>query len=264
MPNMIDDYDLVEQLVAETLESWDSLSRGKIDWSNKKWAVDTWARIFKEKVATQVRDMLGGLVLANRRSCMGRFALTFNAYLYYAIVTRDTQLFESIIASVANKKASLPEVYDNEYLQKCQLSKIDEVYDREIRALWKTYEIHGKTQRPSGSIVNSKVHAECFHDVCTSPSTSPIDFINNPAEVQKIYVSEKRGEMIYVWSFCLYDLVARVVQTNPINPYTGEQFEEQTLSNVSGRFQVEVSMFSRGQREVATKVPSYLPFLKPV
>ena len=257
MTSNLDDYDLVEQIIAETLETWDCLPQGKLDWVSRKWAVETWARIFKEQVLTNVHNVLGGVVLANRHSCMGRFALNFNAYLAYAFTTRDEPLLEQVL-SIADKPEALPEVYDNEYMQKCQISRVDQVFNQEIKALWMTYQKLGADVKSAGRIVNSRVHAECFHDVCmTSGSKVEIDFLNNPAEVQKIYLSERHHGKIYVWSFDLYDLIRLIVQEKSINPYNGEHFEASTLSHLAKRFQVEISMYTRGRAAVAAKVPSY-------
>jgi hypothetical protein len=273
MTSNLDDYDLVEQIIAETLETWDCLPQGKLDWVSRKWAVETWARIFKDQVLINVHNVLAGVVLANRHSCMGRFALNFNAYLAYAFTTRDEPLLEQVL-SIADKPEALPEVYDNEYMQKCQISRVDQVFNQEIKALWMTYQKLGAIRsadvnprvfgelgsdvKSAGRIVNSRVHAECFHDVCTTPGSKvEIDFLNNPAEVQKIYLSERHHGKIYVWSFDLYDLIRLIVQEKPINPYNGEHFEASTLSHLAKRFQVEISMFTRGRAAVAAKVPSY-------
>ena len=257
MTSNLDDYDLVEQIIAETLETWDCYSHSKLDWVSRKWAVETWARIFKEQVQINVHNVLGGIVLANRHSCMGRFALNFNAYLAYAFTTRDESLLGKILG-IADKHEALPEVYDNEYMQKCQINQVDKVFNQEIKALWMTYQKLAASVKSTGRIVNSRVHAECFHDVCTTQGSKvEIDFLNNPADVQKIYLSERHHEKIYVWSFDLYDLIRLIVQDKPINPYNGEPFQASTLSHLAKRFQVEISMYTRGRAAVAAKVPSY-------
>jgi hypothetical protein len=253
-----EEYDLVEQIVAETLETWDCLPQGKLDWVNRKWAVETWSIIFKDQVSINVRNVLAGVVLANRHSCLGRFALSFNAYLHYAFTTRDESLLKKVL-SVADQKEALPEVYDNQYLQRCQIERIDQVLNQEIKALWMTYQKKGINVGSDGSIVNSSIHAECFRDVCKSEGPGPkmkIDFVNNPAEVRKIYLSEFHNDKIYVWSFDLYELIRLIVQKRPINPYNNEEFEPQTLSHLAKRFQVEISMYARGKAEVAAKVPT--------
>lgn len=83
-----------------------------------------------------------------------------------------------------------------------------------------------------------------------------IDFVNNPAEVRKIYLSELHNQKIYVWAFDLYELIRLTTQKRPINPYNNEQFQEKTLSHLAKRFQVEISMYTRGKAEVAAKVPT--------
>ena len=272
MTSNLDDYDLVEQIIAETLETWDCYSHSKLDWVSRKWAVETWARIFKEQVLINVHNALGGIVLANRHSCLGRFALNFNAYLAYAFTTQNESLLTKVLG-IADKHEALPEVYDNEYMQKCQIGQVDKVFNQEIKALWMTYQKQAANVESSGTtphhresrgvgapgrIVNSEVHAECFHDVCTTPGSKvEIDFLNNPAEVQKIYLSERHDDKIYVWSFDLYDLIRRIVQEKPINPHNGKPFQPSTLSHLAKRFQVEISMYTRGRAAVAAKVPSY-------
>ena len=180
------------------------------------------------------------LVLANRRSGCGQFALTFNNKLTKCMVSRSETDLNSLLN--ADLETIFPEVVSNTQLNPQQKELVLGNLKTEMLALNMTMDTllsSNTIYSQNKSILGENAHIQCFGNVCMYESKLTTSVNQMPSVVSVVTNDSTHIPIIYM--FPLVQLITLIVMRG-VNPYTQTKFSQETVSMINKRYPVEVAI----------------------
>jgi hypothetical protein len=180
------------------------------------------------------------LILANRRSGCGQFALTFNNKLSKCVSSRS----ETELSNLMNARLQdiMPEVSSNTQLNTQQQELVLGNLKTEMLALNMTMDtlLSSSTIYPQNqSILGDSTHVQCYGNVCTHESKLTTSVNQMPTVVTVL--TNDTGRIPIIYMFPLVQLITLIVMGG-INPYTQAKFSHKTAAMITKRYPIEVCM----------------------
>jgi len=236
-------FQIVKSTIKEILLSSDS----ELPAENIEWAITVWLKIYDE-LSNSPETLYKGLVLANRKCLVGKFAIIFNHYLYSAINKKNTSSLRSLLMT-----SSFPELEDNKLLSVSDKDVVSKSLKEEMMALNLMME---KAVRDDSvtTLINSDLHHICKNDVCTINNGNS-RFSYGPVKNFK-YVSENVDGNVQVYPFKLIELISILSNPNIINPFTNKPFSDSIGENLKVQYHIEISLYCKSQEILNKKIYS--------
>ena len=181
------------------------------------------------------------IVLANRKSGCGQFALTFNNKLTKIASSRSESDFEAFITS--DLGIIMPEVVLNSHLSNEQKEMVFSNLKTEMLALNMTMDTllsSSKVHSSKESILGSRQHLQCFGNVCTYESKLTMS-VNQMPSVVSVVTRDNNSPVSIIYMFPLVQLIT-LMAVSGNNPYTGSKFSDVTIKTITNRYKIESSM----------------------
>jgi hypothetical protein len=233
------------RVITETLTTGLRAPYSKLRSQDLQWGFENWLREY-ENLKLNPDVLYTGLVLANRESAVGKFAIIFNTYLYEAIEFRDVSKLKKALHQVP-----FPELFDNPRLSKSNLDRLKQTLKHEKLSLNLTIEkILTATMIPD-AILNTPIHTQSYKDVCIRGLGGQVGSLENlcfheTSERSLIYVSDTDTSVgnIHVWCFNLLQLVA-LITLKQTNPYTNNPFTDRVTQVLRNKYFIEIQMYQQ-------------------
>jgi hypothetical protein len=247
-------------VIKETLQTGARAPYSKLTEEDLEWGLKSWLTHY-DALINSPEALYTGLILANRESAVGKFAVIFNTYLYAAITTRNESDFKNVL-----NRVPYPELFDNPLLSSDNVQRLTETFKREKLSLNLTIEKALSAPNLVSQIINTETHSQCYKDVCIKglggesldeaalqfyeTSARPIVFISDKDDP----VAEDIGHQypIHVWCFNLLQLVALIALNRP-NPYTDSPFRSSITEMLSNKYSIEIKMYRRSVQLLTAK-----------
>jgi hypothetical protein len=189
----------------------------------------------------------------------GRFSLTFNRDLDSHIIAGKSERLSILIMTAGNKKA-WPELYENSYLSKEDITIIDEMTNREYYAILNTIETAEclttmeeilpwkETEDRKFTVSDDKIHynsiySKCYNNVCLSESEQKGKIISLNSEIPKVaYVADTYSDSYEKYCFPMMELIERLAAGNYINQQSGKRFSDRAISQLLEKYRKEIAM----------------------
>lgn len=242
LPRHVEVWTLV---IRETLATGARVPYSKLQSEDLQWGFEHWLQEY-EALKSTPEILYTGLVLANRESAVGKFAIIFNTYLYAAIGSRDVSNFRKVLHQVP-----FPELLDNKALSGQTLDRLKQTLQRERLSLNLTIEKALTASELEVPILNTSIHTQCYKDVCLRGLGGEVEksedlYFHETSARPLIYVSDIDDQIgnVHVWCFNLLQLVA-LITLKQYNPYTNQPFTTQTTARLRAKYAIEIQMYQR-------------------
>jgi hypothetical protein len=242
LPRHVEVWTLV---IRETLATGARAPYSKLQSEDLQWGFEHWLQEY-EALKSTPEILYTGLVLANRESAVGKFAIIFNTYLYAAIGSRDVSNFRKVLHQVP-----FPELLDNKALSGQTLDRLKQTLQRERLSLNLTIEKALTASELEVPILNTSIHTQCYKDVCLRGLGGEVEksedlYFHETSARPLIYVSDIDDQIgnVHVWCFNLLQLVA-LITLKQYNPYTNQPFTTQTTARLRAKYAIEIQMYQR-------------------
>lgn len=230
---------VVRQTITEVLNSSETDPGYELKPESIEWAIGAWMISYDSLKV--IPDLLyRGLVLANRKSHVGRFAIVFNRRLYKAVAKKSGSAFFEVL-----RTAPFPELDDNPNLSDDEKAAIKGSLKEEMLSLNLMLEAALRDSTVT-SLIDSEMHKKCRDNVCIATGGDS-RFAYGPTKITCL-VSEPCVELqcctAAVYSFNTLTLVS-LLAFKKANPYTEAPFDPKLLESLQKTYSVEIRMVKR-------------------
>lgn len=201
------------------------------------------------------------LLLLSKTTTTGKYALTYHRMTNQALKQHDVKMLKRLINQSIEE--SLPEVFDNPYLNEEERQRVLDVIVREYDAMKNAIYYH--SQQPDASFMTCDIHEqfvdydesdqnvksstllcgcyakECIeHDVISSVTTpTSIRFIEHHTRHSDNPVYNK------IYQFDIEELLPILSQKKLINPRNGKPFNKSSVDLLRKRLNIELKLYKR-------------------
>lgn len=206
-----------------------------------EWMTQMWIKHY-DKIRENPKHYYMTLLLLNRNTHSGRFALVYNDLIYAMVEKRKEKEFVKLLLY-----PEFPELFDNKYLDANEKKHLEKMFYSELKSLnllMKFYENSKKIE-----LIPSKTYNECFLQVSMMENNdSELELMKYASFESPTFATlaeyNENTDTYHMYSFDLLDLITLIVfQEN--NFYTNKPFSEQNIENVLGKYSTEVKMVKR-------------------
>lgn len=211
------------------------------------------------------------LIQVYKLSNTGRFSLSYNMDLDRHIIGRVGNRIEKLVRFGKTREA-WPELYTNSELNESDIKVVERMSNREFYAMLNALEtttraididriLSCKEEDPlipsSRGIYYESLYSKCYDSVCLyeAERTGKIVALGQESSIPKVaYVTDmtykinQNGDKEHtrdIYCFNLMYLLERFANGNYINPKTGNNFSEVTISQVNAKYRIELSMYKK-------------------
>ncbi len=231
--------------VLNTSKCYSSFEPRDIDW-----AVSEWVKNF-DTLSRDPETFFRTIVLTNRASSLGRFALLFNRNLYETIRRRDSKLLACVLT-----QPIFPELDDNKHLSQVELARLQKELKNETASVSLLMNKVTRTHidLKEDPLINAREHQICRGEFCMNKDGTPVEFRAPEGGVNpacSVFISEKPKKVVQSYCFNILELVG-ILASGSANPYTGVEFQAETLELLNKRFSLQIRLYRRYLEELAS------------
>jgi len=183
------------------------------------------------------------LLYTNKNTTIGRFCLSYNEYLDYAIKMKDTKIITNMITGI--QENAFIELFDNKLLSEEEKSLVKKVLNRELSIINATMEQVCKNQDISSNILTetNSVYSEYYKNSFLSEK-----FLHYSSRIpKKIYVKDKienkKIPMIYMFDY--FELIGSLSSDSNMNIQSEKPFNERVYNSLIQKFEKEIKLYKR-------------------
>jgi len=235
-------YKIFKEILRTNSRSPDGLKKlyneSQIEYATKVW-ISNYDNLKKHS-----DNFYMSLVLLNRKTLSGNFALIYNDSIYRAIEKkREKELIKLFNTPV------FTEIYDNELITKEELKGLENVLKREMLAMNLFIKSIENESKVSHDFLNSESYKECFYQIHSLVNiyvsrenakylpTTNVNYVN-------IIEYNEHTDSYQVMSFDLQNLLS-LINFDENNTYTNKPFEEKTVKYLKEKYVVELKLINR-------------------
>jgi hypothetical protein len=235
-------YKIFKEILRTNSRSPDGLKKlyneEQISWATKIWIANY------DNLRKNSDNFYMTLVLLNRKTLSGNFALIYNDSIYRAIEKKK----EKELVKLYNTSV-FTEIYDNELLSKEEIKGLENVLKREMLAMnlfLKSIENESKIET---DFLNSEAYKECFYQIHSLVNiyvprenakylpTTNVNYVN-------IIEYNEHTDSHQVMCFDLQNLLS-LINFDENNTYTNKPFDEKTVKYLKEKYVVELKLINR-------------------
>lgn len=170
------------------------------------------------------------MVYMNRKSKVGRFALTYSNKLSNIINNMDKKELNIFLSNPIT-----PEYDNNELLDINELSLVTKQINKEMITMNNLIDIVSRLDVIPRTILGTEIHEKCNKDVCVYSNSDSV-FISSSID-SLVWITDYPTAMC----FSLPELIIRI-STDDINPYTNKKFTPVIVDKIKLQYNLEFKL----------------------
>ena len=235
-------YKIFKEILRTNSRSPDGLkklySENQISWATKVW-ISNYDNLKKNSDTFYM-----SLVLLNRKTLSGNFALIYNDNIYRAIEKKKEKELIKLFHTPL-----FTEIYDNTLITKEELKGLENVLKREMLAMNLFLKSIENDTKIHEDFLNSETYKECFYQIHSLVNiyvsrenakylpTTNVNYVN-------IIEYNEHTDSHQVMSFDLQNLLS-LINFDENNTYTNKPFDEKTIKSLKDKYVVELKLINR-------------------
>lgn len=235
-------YKIFKEILKTNSRSPDGLkklySESQIEYAAKIWIINY------DNLKKHSDNFYMSLVLLNRKTLSGNFALIYNDSIYRAIEKKKEKELLKLLSNPV-----FTEIYDNELLSKDEVKALENVLKREMLAMNLFLKSVENDSKIVDDFLNSETYKECFYQIHSLVNiyvsrenakylpTTNVNYVN-------IIEYNENTDSHQVMSFDLQNLLS-LINFDENNTYTNKPFDEKTIRSIKDKYVLELKLINR-------------------